>query len=198
MSAVAGIVHLDGGGACAGELNQMLHSLGHWGPGMGSVASGGACFGRVGSNQFLPIVDHDRGFVFTAAARLDDRDALSDSLEVGRHEQLTLSDECLLIRAFQRWGDACPEHLNGDWSLAVWSPANRRLFLARDHYGNTGLHYARCGERVAFASDIKALLSLAWLPRRLDEHYVSAILVDAGIGAPSATVYRDISRLPPA
>ena len=198
MNAVAGIVHLDGAPAGAGALEYMLRSMGHWGHDAGLAQTDGASLGSVGSSAFVPRVDGDRGFVITCAARLDNRDVLSAALGVGRHEQLTLSDECLLVRAFERWGEACPEQVSGDWSLAVWSPQNRRLFLARDHFGNTCLHYARSGERVAFASDIKALLSIPWVPRRLNDTHVSALLVGGGIGAPDTTIYRDIFRLPPA
>jgi asparagine synthase (glutamine-hydrolysing) len=74
----------------------------------------------------------------------------------------------------------------------------RRLFLARDHFGNTGLYYAKVGDRVAFASDIRALLPLSWLPRRLNETRVASLLVGGGVDEPASTVYRDISRLPPA
>ncbi|MEO6223369.1 MAG: asparagine synthase-related protein, partial [Vicinamibacterales bacterium] len=140
----------------------------------------------------------ERNAVCTLAARLDNRAELSDSLSISAYEQLNLSDASLVIRAFERWGEACPARLNGDWSLAVWSPATRRLFLARDHFGNTGLYYARCGERVAFSSDINAIVKLQWVPRRLNETRIASLLVGGGVDEPQSTVYRDIARVPPA
>jgi len=133
----------------------------------------------------------------TVVARLDNRDELSVLLHLASPELLALSDESLVVRAFQRWGEACPIRLNGDWSLAVWNPASRRLFLARDHFGNGALYYARHGNRLAFASDVKALLSLPWVPRRLNDVRIASLLV-GGSFDPEATTYRDISRLPPA
>lgn len=198
MSAVAGIVHLDGGQAPSSDLDDVLGSMGTWGPGARTMATGGACFGFVGAQTHLPCASLDGRAIITANARLDNRDELSDLLEVRVDDQSNLSDETLVVRAFERWGEACPVRLNGDWALAVWSPSTRRLFLARDHFGNTGLYYATVGERVAFASDIRALLTLQWLPRRLNETRVASLLVGGGADEPSSTVYRDISRLPPA
>jgi asparagine synthase (glutamine-hydrolysing) len=190
---------LDGGQAQPRELDQLLALLKSWGQRAGTLVSDGACLGFVGSSEkHLPCACLDGSAIITAHARLDNRDELCDWLGLGVHEQSALSDESLIVRAFERWGEACPERLNGDWALAAWLPAKRRLFLARDHFGNTALYYARIGERVAFASDIRALLSLPWLPHRLNEIRVASLLVGGGADEPTATVYCDISRLPPA
>src|SRR5688572_9534488 len=198
MSAVAGIVHLDGGQALARDLDAVLGSMGQWGCRARTRATDSACFGLVGTDTHLPCASLTGSAIITASARLDNRDELSDLLEERVPGQPQPCDESLIVRAFERWGEACPERLNGDWSLAVWSPTKRQLFLARDHFGNTGLYYATAGERVAFASDIRALLTLQWLPRRLNETRVASLLVGGGADEPTSTVYRDISRLPPA
>src|SRR5688572_20425623 len=198
MSAVAGIVHLDGGQALARDLDAVLGSMGQWGCRARTRATDSACFGLVGTDTHLPCASLTGSAIITASARLDNRDELSDLLEERVPGQPQPCDESLIVRAFERWGEACSERLNGDWSLAVWSPSKRQLFLARDHFGNSALYYARVGERVAFASDIRALLSLQWVPRRLNEIRVASLLVGGGVDEPSSTVYRDISRVPPA
>jgi asparagine synthase (glutamine-hydrolysing) len=105
----------------------------------------------------------------------------------------------LIERAYERWGEACPDHLLGDWSFAVWHPQERRLFLARDHYGNTALYYyGHDGHRFAFASDGKALLRLPHVPQRLNELYLAQGLVAWTPDDGSDTIYLDIHRLPPA
>ena len=47
----------------------------------------------------------------------------------------TTSDTEVLLRAYLRWGDACPQKLNGIFAFAVYDPSRRRLFLARDPMG---------------------------------------------------------------
>ncbi len=198
MGAVAGIVHLGGEQVSACELDHLLDGMNTWGLGVSSLAAEGACLGSAGTDNRVPSRCLGGTALITVAARLDNREELADLLEVGSHADPNLSDECLVVRAFERWGEACAGRLNGDWSLAAWSPAKRRLFLARDHFGNTGLYFARCGERVAFASDLTSLLRLRWLPRSLNETRIASFLVGGGIDAPSSTVYREVSRLPPA
>lgn len=198
MTGFAGVVHLDGGQPDAGALDDLLRLIGHWGQGSRRQSSAGACFGQVGAGQHLPTTSVKSGVLITATARLDNRNELVSSLCGGNHDECTLSDEHLLVNAFECWGEACPHHVNGDWTLAAWSPGNKRLFLARDHFGNTALYYARVGERVAFASDVNALLSLRWVPRRLNETRMASLLVGGGVDDPASTVYDGISCIPPA
>jgi len=198
MSAAAGIVHLDGGQVSPRDLDAVMGALGSWVGATTTAAFEGASFGFLGGSSQLPRPCLNERAIITATARLDNRDDLCGWLGIETHEQSNLSDESLIVRAFERWGEACPDRLNGDWSLAVWSPGNRQLFLARDHFGNTGLYYAKVGERVAFASDIKGLLALPWLPRRLNETRIASALVGGGVDEPTSTAFRDIWRLPPA
>jgi asparagine synthase (glutamine-hydrolysing) len=198
MSAVAGLVHLDGGRASYSELNHLLTSLGHWGRAAHANPNGDACLAAIGSSGFVPQVCLEGSAVITVAARLDNRAELLHALGGDLRERDSASDELLVVRAFERWQERCPDRLMGDWSMAVWRPAERRLFLARDHFGNTGLFYARCGERLVFASDVNAMKVVPWIPRRLDETRIASLLVGGGVDDPSSTVFRDITRVPPA
>ena len=197
MSVVAGIVHLGGGQIPARDLNTVLGAMGEWGPIAASIMFEGASFGRVGSDTHQPQTCLQGTAAITVAARLDNRDELIDQLGQG-HSSHSMTDESLAIRAYERWGEACPERLSGDWSMAVWVASTRRLFLARDHFGNTALYFARSGDRIVFASDIKALRPLSWIPRRLNETRIASLLVGGGADDAHETVYLDISRLPPA
>jgi asparagine synthase (glutamine-hydrolysing) len=85
----------------------------------------------------------------------------------------------------------------GDWSFAVWHPLERRLFLARDHYGVTALYYYQDAQRFAFASSRKALYTLG-VPRRLDELYLAQVLMAWPAYHGERTIDLDICRLPPA
>jgi asparagine synthase (glutamine-hydrolysing) len=56
----------------------------------------------------------------------------------------------------------------GQFALAVWDAAARRLVLARDRIGYAPLYFALDGERLVFASEYKALLALPSVPARPD------------------------------
>jgi asparagine synthase (glutamine-hydrolysing) len=140
---------------------------------------------------------HDAGAVVVAAdARLDNRAELVATLGFPGRTADGIGDGELILRAWERWGEACPARLLGDFALAVWDGRRRVLFCARDPAGVKPLYYY-AGPRVfAAASGAAALLAAPGLPRRLDELRVAAYLVP-GLESRTATFYEGILRLPP-
>jgi asparagine synthase (glutamine-hydrolysing) len=150
--------------------------------------------------EALPSHDHVAGFVFTAAGRLDNREALLHVLglrdrDSGRRE---LADGDVLMAAYRRWGEDAPARVFGDWSFAAWHPRERKLFLARDHFGETALYYYADARTFAFASSQQALLSLGIVPAALDELYLAQYLVSWPAYLGERTPGSAIRRLPPA
>jgi asparagine synthase (glutamine-hydrolysing) len=138
-----------------------------------------------------------QGVVFTAEARIDNRDELCDLFAIPHVDRQRVPDSELILRAYLKWGHDSPEHLLGDWSFAFWRPAEKELFIARDHHGNTGLYYYQDARRFAFASSKKALLALG-VPRRLNELFLAQLLVSWFAYHGDTTIDLDIKRLPPA
>lgn len=133
----------------------------------------------------------------TVEARLDNRDELCRALHIPLSAQAQLPDSELILQAYLKWGEACPDRLLGDWSFAIWHPAERKLFLARDHHGNTSLCFWRHGHQWAFASDPLALHA-AGAPRRLNELFLGQLLITWPAYHGKQTIDLDIERLPPA
>jgi asparagine synthase (glutamine-hydrolysing) len=205
MSAIFGLVYLDGRPLPAGELEIMRGRLAHWGPdGGGTWLGESAGLGQVllhstpeARHDTMPLWDDARQTVLVAAARLDNRDELCDAFGIPAAERATTPDGRLVQRAFQRWGEDCPRHLLGDWSFAAWKPRERRLFVARDHIGVTGLFYYFRPPFFAFASGCEALLALPEVPRRLDEFHFARYLAIVP-GDPDHTAWEDMRKLLPA
>jgi asparagine synthase (glutamine-hydrolysing) len=185
------------------DLEAMEQAMAYWGPdGRGGWAQGTAGLGHLkllatpeAVDEHLPIQDPGSGLVFTASARLDDRDELCDALDLLQAERASTPDTTLLLKAWLRWDERALPRLRGDWSFALWDPRNQRLVLARDPCGQTALYYASTPGRFAFASCQKALLALPDLPRDLDELRLAQILT-SWPGDGIATAYRAIRRLP--
>jgi asparagine synthase (glutamine-hydrolysing) len=149
MSAIFGIFNLDGKPVKLENLERMQQAMAYWGP----DGSGVWCEGPVGLGHLmlhntpeslyetLPLQSETGELILTAGARLDNRDELFRVLKVSPSERASLPDSALILRAYQKWGADCPTHLLGDWAFALWDARHRRLFIARDHYGNTGLYY---------------------------------------------------------
>lgn len=182
----------------------MRSAMQEWGPDRnGTWHKGAAGLGSLtlfntpeAVHEQLPL-ESPQGFVLTAEARLDNRDELCAELAIAAADRGALPDGSLILRAYERWGEHTPQHLIGDWSFAAWHPEQKRLFLARDHFGNTSLYYYHDDRRFAFASSRRALLTLG-IPRRLNEFYLACVLVSWSAHHGSQTIELDMHRLPPA
>jgi len=111
----------------------------------------------------------------------------------------THSDTEVLLRAFERWGRDCLPRLVGMFAFAIWTPAERSLFLARDRLGKKPLFIARAEGCIAFASEIKALLRLDWVRRSaaVDYRAISDFLSLGYIQSPK-TAFANVEKLPAA
>ena len=80
----------------------------------------------------------------------------------------TGTDTEVVLAAYRRWGEGCVARLEGMFALALYDADARRLLLARDRVGEKPLFYRHAGGRLAFASELKALMADPGFPRELD------------------------------
>ena len=146
----------------------------------------------------LPLGDAASGCTITADARLDNRDALIGALGLSG-ETRTIGDGELILRAYLKWGEDCPEHLLGDFAFAIWDAQRQRLFCARDQMGMRQLIYTHApGFLFAFATEAAALVAHPRVQQRLNEARIADFLDDLeGIDF-SSTFFENVFRLPPA
>jgi asparagine synthase (glutamine-hydrolysing) len=205
MSGITGIYNLDGCPVAPALLEQMTQRLAHRGPDGTHTWVEGAC--GLGHRMLwttpesllekLPSV-HERGdFVITADARIDNREDLAKVLNLPQRPLEKITDSDFILAAYETWGEQCPEYLVGDFAFAIWDQRQQHLFCARDHFGVKPFYYHASARLFTFASEMKALLCLPDVPRRLNEvrlgDYLTLTLEDQVI-----TIYQDIQRLPPA
>lgn len=138
-------------------------------------------------------------FFITADARVDAREDLCDKLRGrGFEASLSLPDCQLLLLAYAAWGERCFEHLLGDFSFALWDAPNQKLVCAVDHLGVRPFFYAARGNLFAGSSDLGALRLHPAVRDTLNEQSVGDFLTLGVYSSRAATIYEDISRIPPA
>lgn len=94
--------------------------------------------------------------------------SLRQELEKRGHAFRTAGDSEVILEAYRAWGVDCVSHLNGMFAFGLFDRRAGRLFLARDRAGEKPLFYHHAGSRLAFASELKALMADPSLPRELD------------------------------
>ncbi len=75
----------------------------------------------------------------------------------------TNSDTEVLLKSYMEWGYKCQNKLIGMWTFAIYDPQKREIFLSRDRFGIKPLYYIVKDNMVAFASEIKSLISLPFV-----------------------------------
>ena len=101
------------------------------------------------------------------------------------HRFRTHSDCEVLVHLYEEKGPALLDDLVGMFAFVLLDEKNRRLLAARDRFGEKPLYWTPVGKRgIAFASEMKALMSLQQLDRRLDIAAVAQFLALRYVPAP--------------
>ena len=145
------------------EVQQMVQKLKHRGPDGEGLQS--LSFGTLGHTR-LAIVDVNGGH---QPMRAEDY-WIAFNGEIYNHQMLrqqflsdisfdTQSDTETLLRLFARFGEKAVSMLDGMFAFALHTPG--KYLLARDPLGIKPLYWAQEGEKIYFASEIKALTELS-------------------------------------
>lgn len=113
------------------------------------------------------------------------------------HTFRTQSDTEVIVHAYEAWGDDAFARFNGQFALALWNRREKSLVLARDRFGVRPLHIYDDGDRVLFASEVKAIFAAdPLIPRALDPLGLDETFTFWSVVAPR-TVFQGIEELPP-
>ena len=189
---ICGVYQRDGSPANFSFVHQLCRLMKPW------EISGGKA--RVEGSTALGggYIALENGAMFAGAGRIDNRKELLEVCRVSKNESISMPDSELLCRCYYKLGETVVNQIYGDWSFAAWHPTERRLVLARDHFGNTALYYYADPRIFVFASSRRAILSLNLAPVEIDELYLAQLLVSWSAYHGERTIHFPIKRLPPA
>jgi len=122
---------------------------------------------------------------------------IRDKLAKKGHLFKSKSDTEAILHAYEEWGVECLNHFRGMFAFALWDSNLQRLFLARDRLGKKPLVYLSQNNRFAFASEIKALLQMPEVDRKVNNSALHHYLNYQYVPSPG-TIFEGIKKLPPA
>ena len=128
---------------------------------------------------------------------------LRTDLEARGHRFRSRTDTEVVLQAYMEWGADCVHRLRGMFAFAVFDGRGRNpegegpaVFLARDHLGIKPLYFAVRDGVLAFASEVRALLSSGLVPRAISPQGLAAYLLWGSVAEP-LTLVDGIRSVPP-
>lgn len=209
MCGITGILDFKGPVARA-CLDKFTDSLAHRGPdGRGVYIEGNLGLGHrrlavldrsdAGACPMKLVAKGGRTLFITFNGEVYNFIEIRRELQALGHDFHTHTDTEVVLAAYAAWGPNCLLRFNGMFAFAIWDSLEQTLFLARDRFGVKPLYFAVQDARFAFASELKAFVSLEGFQRACNEDVAQAALQhgQALEGATEHTLMRDVQRMRP-
>jgi len=152
-----------------------------------------------------PATNRDESVVLVYNGEIYNHLTVRGELETSGYQYDSHCDTESVIHAYEQFGTACVDHLDGMFAFVLFDRVRGLLFGARDRMGKKPLYYTSRpfqgnGHRVefAFASELKSLRQHPAIAPELkisDPAVLSFLLHDYVVGAQS--VYQNVRRLLP-
>jgi len=166
MCGIIGIINSDGrlGERELAILNDTMRLRGPDGAGLFWDGQAGIAMRRLaiidvaGGQQ--PLFSEDRNVVVVMNGEIYNYPALRNGLIAAGHHFSTRSDTETLVHGYEEFGiDGLLERIDGMYAFAIWDRPRRRMFLARDRFGEKPLYIAREGGTVLFGSQLLTVVA---------------------------------------
>src|SRR3954470_22442566 len=141
-----------------------------------------------------PIANEDATLHVVQNGEIYNHAELRRELESRGHAFRTRCDTEVLVHLYEEHGPDFVGRLRGMFAIALWVSGRGRLLLARDRFGIKPLYVYRREGRLAFASELKALMRLPGFRREVDPRALESFLAFNSIPGP-LSIFRDVDKL---
>jgi asparagine synthase (glutamine-hydrolysing) len=108
----------------------------------------------------------------------------------------TSTDTEVLLYSYIEWGMECLEKFNGMWAFVIYDKRKNVLWGSRDRFGVKPLYYYNKNGHFVFASEIKALVGLPFVEKKINEAVAFEYLVH-NVNNPQQCFFEGIEELKP-
>ncbi len=204
MCGICGMITRPGETIDRAVLESMNDTLRHRGPdgeGFFVHANVGLAMRRLAiidvAGGWQPIYNKDHSLVIVYNGEIYNYEALMRELETRGHHFATRCDTEVVVHAYEEWGDDALLKFNGMFAFALWDENKKRLLIARDRMGKKPLYWHFSARGLVFASELKALLAVPGVERRVNaealHHYLTLQYTPDPL-----TIFENIFQLPAA
>jgi asparagine synthase (glutamine-hydrolysing) len=145
----------------------------------------------------MPMTNEDGSVWITYNGEIYNFADLRHELETKGHRFRSHTDTEVVVHLYEEYGVDCLNRLNGMFAFAICDlrGSSQKLFLARDHFGIKPLYYCERDGKLAFASEVKALLEVPGIEARINREALDQYLTFLWVPDP-ATMFEGIRKLP--
>ena len=185
-------------------LNQMNEVMVHRGPDAGDVFYDnniGLCHRRLSiidlsDDGKQPMKNDDGRYVIVFNGEIYNFLELREELKEAGIKFRTSTDTEVLLYTYIEYGIDCLQKIRGMYAFTIWDKKKKELFLVRDRIGKKPLYYFYDGKNIAFASEIKSILQIPGINKKIDTTAVIDYLKYLYIPHPKS-IYENIYKLEP-
>ena len=147
----------------------------------------------------MPMSNEDGSVWITYNGEIYNFADLRRDLEGKGHTFRSHTDTEAVVHAYEEYGVECLNRLNGMFAFAICDlrGSSPQLFLARDHFGIKPFYYCERGGKLAFASEVKALLEVPGIEASMSRDALDQYLTFLWVPDP-LTMFEGIRKLPAA
>jgi len=168
MCGIVGIINFGNKEVKKQDITKMMQVIKHRGPDdEGVYVDGGIGLGHVRLSILdlteaghQPMTDATGRYTIIQNGESYNYIELREELKALGYSFKTETDTEVVLNGYIEWGEAVLDRLNGMFAMAIYDKEKRTVFLARDRFGVKPFYYFVNKERIVFASEISALLSV--------------------------------------
>ncbi|MEW5805356.1 MAG: asparagine synthase (glutamine-hydrolyzing) [Patescibacteria group bacterium] len=106
------------------------------------------------------------------------------------------TDTEAIIYLYQYYKENCVQYLRGMFAFAIWNEEEKKLFLARDRFGEKPIKYSLNDKMFIFGSELKAIFTDPIIKKEIDKEAIENFLNFQYCPSPM-TGFKNIFKLPP-
>ena len=124
-------------------------------------------------------------------------EALCDELSLDKTLSREEREREILIRGYEKWGNALPDHLYGMFAFALWDSDAQKLICIRDQFGTKPFYYYPTADgRLLYGTMIRDIISQEGFVKELNAELLQIYLTLTYV-AGEDTFFKGLKKLMP-
>lgn len=148
-----------------------------------------------GGKQPMSFKYNEQVYTIVYNGQIYNTEKLRDELRENGFSFETRSDTEVLLKSYIHFKEDVVHKINGIFAFAIWSSKEKKLFVARDHFGVKPLYYTIFNDNFIFASEIKAILEFPGIEATLDKQGICELLGIGPAHTSGITAFKNIYEL---